>query len=169
MDIKNKEVKKKPDIFDRIMSKGFLKKLEPIYKKHKEMLLYCFFGLMTTVVSFIFLLVPQSLLMMAGMSEEASVSPSNVISWIFAVTFAYITNRIWVFENTAETKKGVFAEAFSFYSGRFITLIVETGMMQFGVSILGISTFIMKILASIVVFILNYIISKVIIFRDKTK
>lgn len=163
----NKELEKKPDIFDRIMSIGVLKKFEPTYKKHKEMLLYCFFGLLTTVVSFVFLLLPQHLLMLAGMSEKASVSPSNVISWIFAVTFAYVTNRIWVFDHTAETKKGIFAEAFSFYSGRFLTLIVETAMMQFGVSILGITTFIMKIHASIVVFILNYIISKVIIFKDK--
>lgn len=167
MNTMNKDIEKQPDIFDRIMSKGFLKGFEPAYKKHKEMFLYCFFGLLTTVVSFIFLLIPQCLFMMAGMSEKASVSPSNVISWIFAVTFAYVTNRIWVFENTADTKKGVFAEAFSFYSGRFLTLIVETAMMQFGVSVLEIKTIIMKILASIVVFVLNYIISKVIIFRKK--
>ncbi|MGN1114040.1 MAG: GtrA family protein [Oscillospiraceae bacterium] len=159
---------KKPDIFDRIMMKGFLKKLNPLYTKYKEMLLYCFFGALTTVVSFIALGIPEFIFTdIFGISKDIAVVPSNVISWICAVTFAYVTNRIWVFEHTAHGAKGIFAEAFSFYSGRFVTLVVETVMMWFGVSILDINMWIVKIIASIVVFILNYIISKVFIFRKR--
>lgn len=167
MEHQTKEEIKNPDIFDRIMSKGFLKKFEPIYRKYKEMLLYALFGVLTTVVSFITLGIPQELLMAVGLSKDIAVVPSNIISWICAVTFAYITNRIWVFEDTAETKKGIFAEALSFYSGRFVTLIVETFMMWAGVSLLNLNLWLTKIAASIVVFILNYIISKVIVFRHK--
>ena len=161
------EKTKKPDIFDRIMRRFCPKKFLPLYEKYKEMLLYCFFGLLTTVVSFIFLGIPQHLLMAAGLSKSVAVVPSNVISWICAVTFAYVTNRIWVFDNTADTKKGIMAEIVSFYGGRFITLLVETFMMWAGVHLLDMNLWITKILASIVVFILNYIISKVIVFRHK--
>ncbi|MGN1133046.1 MAG: GtrA family protein [Oscillospiraceae bacterium] len=159
---------KEPDVFDRIMSKGFLKKLNPLYTKYKEMLLYCFFGLLTTVVSFIALGIPEFILTdLIGIDQDIAVVPSNVVSWICAVTFAYVTNRIWVFEHTAHGAKGIFAEAFSFYSGRFLTLIVETFMMWLGVSVLDMNLWIVKIVASIVVFILNYIISKLFIFRKR--
>lgn len=167
MENQNNEQAKQLDIFDRFAAKCCPKKLMPMYEKYKEMLLYCFFGVLTTVVSFVALGIPQYLLMAAGLSKSVAVVPSNVISWICAVTFAYVTNRIWVFEHTADTKKGILAEVFSFYSGRFITLLVETFMMWAGVHLLNMNLWVTKIIASIVVFVLNYIISKAIVFRHK--
>lgn len=158
---------KKPDIFDRIMSIGFLKKLEPVYKKNKEMLLYLFFGVLTTVVSFITAGASKVLLEGVGFGKDVVSTASTVCSWIFAVTFAYITNRIWVFESTSKGVKNIISEAVSFYGGRLFTLFVEMFIMWAGYSLLSFNFWITKIAANIIVLILNYVISKVIVFRHK--
>lgn len=161
------QITEKKDIFDKIMGWGFLKVFEPFYKKNKEMLLYLFFGALTTAVSFVTLGVPQWLFEKAGMSEGTAIVPSNIISWICAVTFAYVTNRIWVFDSKAHGTKEIVQEAASFYGGRVFTLIVETLMMWVGVSLLGINKWAVKVVASVVVLILNYIISKLFVFNKK--
>ena len=95
------------------------------------------------------------------------ISTSTVISWICAVTFAYITNRIWVFESEAEGKKAIISEAASFYGGRIFTLLVEMFMMWLGYSLLSFNYWVTKIVANVVVLILNYVISKLVVFRKK--
>lgn len=164
---------KKPDVFDRIMQLGFLKKFEPIYKKNKEVLLYLFFGVLTTLVSYITFFIPIALINLPdfkifGMVIDTRIVISNIISWICAVTFSYITARIWVFTTNAFGKKAIFKEAVSFYGGRVFTLIVETAIISIGVQQLSLSETIMKILASIVVLILNYVISKLFVFKKTT-
>ncbi len=155
------------DIFDKIMSIGFLKKLQPFYAKNKEMLLYLFFGVLTTVVSFVTAGLSKVLLENLGSSKDIISTVSTVFSWVCAVTFAYITNRIWVFTSTAKGKKAIFSEAVSFYGGRIFTLLVEMGMMWIGYSLLEFNFWVTKITANIVVLILNYIISKLIVFKKK--
>ena len=82
---------RKPDIFDRLMHLPVLNIFEPFYKKHKEMLLYLFFGGLTFVISVItYAFFNVSL----GMNELVA----NIFSWILAVLFAFFTNRIWVFD-----------------------------------------------------------------------
>ena len=82
----------KEDIFDKIMKLPILNFFEPFYKKNKEMLLYLFFGGLTFVVSIItYGFFNVSL----GLNELIA----NIISWIIAVTFAFFTNRIWVFNS----------------------------------------------------------------------
>lgn len=100
------------DIFDKIMSIGFLKKLQPFYAKNKEMLLYLFSGVLTTAVSFVTAGFSKILLENLGSSKDIISTVSTVFSWVCAVTFAYITNRIWVFTSTAKGKKSDF-----FWSG----------------------------------------------------
>lgn len=161
---------KKPDIFDKIMSWGFLKKFEPLYKKNKEILLYLFFGAWTTVISFVSFFIANALIKLPnitliGMPVDTSLTVSNIISWICAVTFSYVTARVWVFSSAAYGAKAVFYEAAAFYGGRIFTLIVETVMMNAGVKAFSINENLMKIIASIVVLILNYIISKLFVFK----
>lgn len=158
--------KKEKDIFDRIMSWGFLKIFEPFYKKNKEMLMYLFFGVLTTVVSFLTAGISKWIFESAGCGKGFVSISSSVISWICAVTFAYITNRIWVFTSNAETKKDILGEAASFYGGRLFTLLVETVMMWIGYSLLSINYWVTKIIANVVVLILNYIISKIFVFKE---
>ena len=148
------------DIFDRIMSVGPLRRLYPAYRKYKEILLYILFGGLTTVVSFGTFYIFRSVF---GIHELIA----NVLSWIFAVTFAYVTNRLWVFESKAKGAKELAGEAASFYGGRVFTLLVETAMMWVGYSRLHFNYWGTKVVANMVVLILNYVISKLFVFRDK--
>ena len=143
------------DIFDRIMSASFLRSLNPFYTKHKSVLLYLFFGALTTVVS---------IGSFAGFLLIANPLLANLLSWVAAVTFAYVTNRIWVFSSRAKGKE-IFTEAGTFFGGRLFTLVVEEGVLYVGITLLTLHPLTVKISAQIVVLILNYIISKLFVFR----
>ena len=152
---------KNQDIFDCIMSCKAFRFSYPLYSKYKEPLLYIFFGALTTAINFIVfalftLLIPWNALI------------ANVIAWFFAVLFAYVTNRVWVFSNKASTKFGVFKEALTFYSGRIFTLLLEESAIFVFVTCLRANAFIVKFFAQILVLILNYVISKYIVFRNRT-
>ncbi|MCM1307488.1 MAG: GtrA family protein [Butyrivibrio sp.] len=134
---------------------------------NKETITYLIFGVLTTAVSFATAGAAKFLLERAGCSDGLVSDVSTVISWICAVTFAYVTNRIWVFNSRALGFKAVIREAALFYGGRLSTLAVEAVMMRLGYSVLGINYWITKITANVVVLVLNYIISKFIIFRKK--
>ena len=151
--------KKDKDIFDKIMDWKIFGWFRPFYVKNKEMLLYLFFGVLTTAVSFVTAGISKVLLEQAGIGKGGVSTTSTVISWICAVTFAYITNRIWVFESEAEGKKAIISEAASFYGGRIFTLL--------GYSLLSFNYWVTKIVANVVVLILNYVISKLVVFRKK--
>lgn len=165
---------KKPDIFDRIMSLRCFRKLQPIYVKNKEILLYLFFGGGTTVISFLSFFIAAAIIRLPdislfGITIDASVTASNVISWICAVTFSYITARVWVFQSISHGTKAVIREIAAFYGGRVFTLIVETVMINVGVLALSVNENIMKIIASFVVLVLNYVISKLFVFKKTSE
>ena len=164
--------KEKKDIFDRMMGWGFLKPFEPFYKAHKEVLLYLFFGGLTTVVSVIFFAIPMNMLdlgegKLLGFTIDYDVTISNVISWICAVTFAYATNRTWVFEDKAHGAKPIVKECAAFFAGRLFTLVVETLLLNVMTTTLKMQEIIAKIIVSIVTIILNYIISKLFVFKKE--
>ncbi len=164
--------KEKKDIFDRMMGWGFLKTFEPFYKAHKEVLLYLFFGGLTTVVSVIFFAIPMNMLNLGegkllGFTIDYDVTISNVISWVCAVTFAYATNRTWVFEDKAHGAKPVAVECAAFFAGRLFTLVVETLLLNVMTTTLKMQEIIAKIIVSIVTIILNYIISKLFVFKKE--
>lgn len=146
----------------RIAMKKLLHKLI-----NKETITYLIFGVLTTGVSFATAGAAKFLLEQAGCNDKVVSDVSTVISWICAVTFAYVTNRIWVFNSRAHGFKAIVKEAAMFYGGRLSTLIIETLMMRLGYSVMGINYWITKITANVVVLILNYIISKFFIFRKK--
>ena len=146
----------------------FPKPIRDIYYKYEEKWLYLFFGVLTTAVSFITAGISKNLLESAGMGKGTVSTLSTVISWICAVTFAYVTNRLWVFESKAKGAKELTAEAASFYGGRVFTLLVEAAMMWLGYSLIGINYWVTKIAANVIVLILNYVISKIFVFRNKS-
>lgn len=151
---------KKEDIFDRIMQWGFLKRFYPLYAQYKEILLYLFFGGLTFVVSIV---------SYAFFELTVGLTPliANIFSWILAVSFAYITNRIWVFKNTASGWKDIVREIVSFFGGRLLTLGIEEVILLVGISVLLLNSIAVKIIAQIVVIVLNYFISKILIFNTK--
>lgn len=146
------------DIFDRIMSLRIFRPFQPLYEKYKEILLYVFFGALTTVVSF------GSFWLFAGPLGIHELT-ANVISWVLAVAFAYITNRIWVFSSKVESKTGMVREAASFFGGRLVTLVFEELVLLIFATWLGYNEMLIKVIATIGVLILNYIISKLIVFK----
>lgn len=145
------------DIFDKIMSLPLLRRFYEPYEKHKEVLLYIFFGGLATVVS-----IGTFLLLDAVMNELIA----NVLSWVITVGFAFWTNRTWVFRSQVRGK-GVWKELTTFYTGRLLTLGLEELILLVFVTILRWNTAPVKIVAQVLVLVGNYIISKLLIFRKK--
>ena len=146
--------------FLKILEKIGLKKIAELYRSHKEGMRYLVFGALSTVVN----IVVYSLLYYIFHIENGV---SNVIAWIAAATFAYITNKIYVFESKTKNAKEFVKEIVYFYGCRLLTLAVDQGIMILTVDKWGWNALLMKILANIVVIILNYIFSKILIFKKK--
>ena len=154
------EQNERPDIFDRIMALPILRLLEPFYKKHKAVLLYLFFGGLTTVLSItVFWLFRHPF----GLNELIA----NVISWLAAVLFAFFTNRIWVFRAPTKTAGEFLRQMGSFYGGRVVTLLIEEALLAVFITWLGFPDMPVKIAAQIVVIVLNYVISKLFVFKKE--
>lgn len=156
-----KEITEKKDIFDRLMELPVLRIFQGFYKKNKSVLLYLFFGALTTAVSIATFFIFGTLL---GLNEHIA----NTISWIAAVTFAFLTNRIWVFNAPTKTVRQFLVQARDFYGGRLLTFFIEELIILVFVTLLKLNQDIVKIAAQFVILVLNYIISKLFVFRKKT-
>lgn len=137
-----------------------MKKLIEIYKKNKEIINYIIVGGLTTVVS----LAAYYGCVFTFLNPRSAVQlqVANVISWVAAVTFAYFTNRIFVFESKS---KRVVKEAFSFYISRLATLLLDMAFMFISVTVIGINDKIAKLIVQVLVMVTNYILSKFIVFK----
>ena len=133
--------------------------MREFYQKHKSVILYIFFGGLTTVVSIGSFVVFDSLLHLDPLI-------ANLLSWVCAVSFAYVTNRTWVFSSKA-TGAAVPKEIASFVAGRLFTLGLEEVMILVFVTWLNFNSTLIKFLAQFVVLVLNYVISKLFVFRNK--
>lgn len=94
---------------------------------------------------------------------------ASVIAWILSVIFAYVTNRMFVFHSTVTEKKAVLKEFFSFVSARIFSFLMELLLMYVMVDRLQINDLISKFVIGFVVIALNYIFSKLWIFKEKKK
>jgi len=137
-----------------------MQKIKELIIKYKSIILYLIFGVLTTVVS---------ILLYAFCTRILSFGYyiSNIISWIGSVTFAYFTNRGIVFESKAETIKNRLKEFIMFYVSRILTLLLETLLLKIGIDFIHIDDLIVKIIANIMVIIMNYVFSKFIVFKNK--
>lgn len=147
------------DIFDKIMSFPILVKLYPFYQKNKSVLLYIFFGGLTTVVSI-------GSFALCNTVFAINELIANAISWILAVAFAYITNRIWVFNSNA-TGKALIKEIIAFFGGRITTFFIEELILLVFVTWLRFDGLLIKTSAQVLVLVLNYFISKILVFSEK--
>lgn len=152
---------KEKDIFDKIMELSVLRIFNPFYTKYKEILLYLFFGGLSFIVSISSFAIANVTL---GLNEHIA----NLISWVLAVTFAYVTNRKWVFDSTVTNAKELIKEIVDFYGGRVLTLIIEELVLFVFITKLHFSSVVVKVIAQIVVIILNYVLSKLFVFKDKS-
>ncbi len=152
--------KKEKDIFDRIMELPILNIFEGFYRKYKEVLLYLFFGGLTTVIS---------IGSYSYCDVVLHIDPliANIISWILAVLFAYVTNKIWVFSAQTYGMGELLSEMMHFFGGRLFTLVLEEVILFIFINKLHFNSILVKIAAQFMVLVLNYIISKLIVFRKK--
>ena len=146
----------------KILEKINLKKLADWYRKHQEGMRYLIFGALTTVVN---ILTYSILYYMFHISNAVS----NVLAWIIGATFAYITNKLYVFNSKVNNKKELLKEIVYFYGCRILTLVVDEGIMIATVDKLGWNGILMKIIANIIVIILNFVFSKIVIFKKDDK
>ncbi len=137
--------------------------MKNLYKKHKEIIMYLIFGVLTTLVSLL------SYFVLAGTVLDATnalqLQICNILSWISAVTFAYFTNKHFVFNQ----KGNNIGELVSFYLSRVFTLLVDMLIMFVFVSLLKFNDAIVKFAVQVIVIVLNYILSKFLVFRAAVK
>ena len=98
--------------------KNLIDKGKKIYLKYKSQILYLFFGGLSTLLNIVIFFIFNTLI-------KIDYQISNVIAWIIVVIFAYITNKIWVFESKKETKSELLKETVSFFGSRLLTLGIE--------------------------------------------
>ncbi len=140
-----------------------MEKIKELYNKYKEILMYLIFGVLTTVVNIV------SYFLLARILHIDTVV-STVIALILSILFAYITNKIFVFESKTNTAKELLKEIISFFGCRAFTGVLDVAFMYITVDVFNLNDMIMKIISNIVVIVVNYIFSKLIIFKkDKRK
>ncbi|MCC0660873.1 GtrA family protein [Clostridioides sp. ZZV14-6154] len=129
-----------------------------IFKKHKETILYLFFGAFTTLVNIVSYLFFTRIISFNFMV-------ANALAWILAVLFAYVTNKFFVFESKKVEIKFLFKEFLSFVSFRLLSGIIEMVIMYVMIDLLFVNDIIVKVFTNVVVIVLNYLFSKMIIFK----
>ncbi|BET22686.1 GtrA family protein [Solobacterium moorei] len=127
-------------------------------EKYKSILMYLFFGICTTVINIV-------TYWMFYISLDFPNVLSTIFSWIISVLFAYITNKLWVFESRSFGKKVLVREIATFFGARFISGIIYLAVMFLFVDMLLFPAMIIKFISNIFVVIFNYVASKVVIFK----
>lgn len=181
------EIKEKlKKLFDELRLLKTAEGRREFYALHKEIILYFAFGIGTTIVSMgsYYLSrvifpdedhVPVWLRWIFNITHRFGVESNTalpvIISWFLSVTFAFLTNRVYVFHSEVRTFGGFVLEALKLYASRIATLLVDLLIMFLLVDVPKIHNplyeFCAKIFSNIIVLILNFILSKVFVFRNK--
>ena len=133
--------------------KGFL-------TKNRSVILYIIFGVLTTLVNIVsYWLLTRWL--------KQSVNTATVAAWILSVLFAYITNRTWVFDSKAIQPNEVIREIVSFFLARLSTGLLDWLIMFVFVTKLSLPDMPVKIASNILVIVLNYVLSRFLVFKKR--
>jgi putative flippase GtrA len=135
-----------------------IRKSLELYKKHRMIVRYLFFGGLTTVVSI------ASYWFFAYTCHIEEVT-SNVLSWFCAVLFAYITNKLLVFESKRSEVKEVVKEMSTFFGMRLVSGVFDIAVFALLVKLLFWNDLVVKIVLQIIITVLNYLFSKLVIFK----
>lgn len=136
-------------------------KLVGLLKKYKGIISYLFFGVCTTALNIVVYNVFYYILHSSNVS-------SNIIAWIVAVLFAFVTNKLFVFDSTSHTAKVVLGELLSFLGCRLVTGVIDLGIMYVTVDCLEQNAMLWKIISNVLVIVLNYVASKLVIFKKRS-
>ena len=147
------------DSMNEILSGGkMMGKLRVLIRKYYDILVYLFFGVLTTVVNYIVYLPCYNLL-------HLSAAVSNAIAWVAAVAFAYLTNKPFVFKSYDWSAKTVVPELTKFVGSRIASGALETVIIFVTVDLLLWNGNIMKLVTSVLVVVMNYVASKLLVFK----
>ena len=126
--------------------------------KYKNFILYVVFGMGTTVVNLAAYYLFFVLINLPNV-------PSTIIAWIFAVAFAFITNKMWVFNSRSFGAKTLKYEIITFFGARVGTGLLDVVIMYLAVDTMNWNSTEWKLISNIIVIILNYVASKCLIFK----
>lgn len=135
-------------------------KIRNMVKSHRALVTYLFFGVLTTVVDYLVYLPCYNLL---GLSATLS----NILAWAASVSFAFLTNKPFVFKSNDWSAKVVWPELARFVGTRFATGAIETLLLMLTADVLGWNGNVMKLVVSVVVVAFNYVGSKLLVFRNR--
>ncbi len=138
-----------------------LEKGKSFLQKNRDVLSYLIFGVLTTVVNYAVYLPVYNLL-------HLSAAVSNILSWVVAVAFAYLTNKPFVFQSHDWSRKTVVPELTKFVSCRIASGAMETGILFLTVDLLHWNGNVWKLVTQVLVVVLNYVASKLLVFRKKS-
>ena len=134
--------------------------LKGLWSKYKSVILYVFFGAVTTAVNIVTYFLCYEVFGMANLA-------ANALAWVLAVAVAYLTNKLWVFESKSFAPAVLLPELWKFVSCRLATGALDMLIMWVGVDVLKGPATPFKIIANVLVMVLNYLFSKLLIFRKK--
>lgn len=132
----------------------------PYYRRYKELIAYALVGVLTFAVCIISY---SYFNLVLGMDELVA----NVFSWVFTVSFAFFSNKAWVFHCRSRSIGRFIGQMFSFFSGRAFTLFLEELILLVLVKEIGLGSVPVKIAAQVVVVSVNYMVSKLLVFRKQ--
>ncbi len=143
-----------------------IKKAKNLYNKHDEIINYLVVGVLTTVVSLVSFYIVR--LFIFTHNTQLHIQIANIISWILSVLFAFITNKKYVFKSSKKGKDKL-KEMIKFYLSRLTTLVIDMLTMWILTSIIHINDKIAKLIVQVILVILNYIFSKLFVFKNSEK
>ena len=120
--------------------------------------MYLFFGICTTEINIIIYWLLHDALTLSNIV-------STILAWLAAVLFAFVTNKVFVFESKRTNTTDRINEVISFFGCRLLTGILDVAIMAFAVDMLQWNGLLWKLISNIIVTIINYIASKYLIFR----
>ena len=144
-------------------------KIKALCLRYREQLLYLIFGGLTTVVDWAVSFLLYRVWDTAIDANVFVIHGANVIAWVSAVLFAYTTNRIWVLRSRQRGLLPIMGELCTFAGGRVITFLLQEALVAVFFDWLGLNKYAVKLIAAVLVVVLNYIISKLLVFRHAEK
>lgn len=142
--------------------KKIIKLIKELCIKYKELIMYGIMGVLSTIVNIVSFTIFEKIFGIPALV-------SNIIAWIITVIFAYITNKLYVFESKSFKKDILMKEIISFTSARIFSLLLEEAILYIFIDIMNMNSIIVKVFSNIVVIIVNYILSKLVIFKKDKK
>lgn len=142
-------------------------KIKALFLRCREQILYLIFGGLTTLVDWGVSFLLYRVWNAAIDANVFVIHGANVIAWVAAVLFAFVTNRKWVFRSGQRGLLPIMGELCTFAGGRVITFLLQETMVAVFFDWLGWNKYAVKLIVAVLVVVLNYIISKLLVFRHR--